>query len=366
MLNFAKKGLRTLVVGRKYLSPETAKLFANEAYNISLLTEGKETAENVFFTKVERDLEMLGITAIEDRLQEGVPEAIEKILSADIKMWVLTGDKKETAQEIGKLSRLVKESMSCVDMCFEDKNIAQIKTFLTEHESSDLSNSYLIVDGSTLTIIFSDPYVSRAFFNFGLLAKSVICCRVSPKQKSKIVSLAKQHAKSICVAIGDGANDVPMLMEASIGVGIRGKEGTQAVMNSDYAIGQFRFLNNLMFVHGRWGYRRLSGFVCYYFYKNIITIVTQFLFSFYTGYSGQLFFPDVLPLAYNAIFSSWPCTFCFCFEKDVPYETSLAYPILFKAGPKKVFLNIKVFWKWIVFATIHGSLIFYGVQIVKK
>lgn len=67
-------------------------------------------------------------------------------------------------------------------------------------------------------------------------ANSVICCRVSPKQKADVVSLAKKQGKYITLSIGDGANDVSMILEAHIGVGIRGKEGTQAVRSADYAI----------------------------------------------------------------------------------------------------------------------------------
>jgi P-type E1-E2 ATPase len=128
--------------------------------------------------------------------------------------------------------------------------------------------------------------MQRKFFNFGCQAASVICCRVSPKQKSDVVGLAKKYGKWITLSIGDGANDVPMIMEAHIGVGIRGKEGSQAVRSADYAIGQFRFLQMLLLVHGRWGYRRVGMFICYYFYKNVILVFCEMWFAFYNGYSG--------------------------------------------------------------------------------
>ena len=172
----------------------------------------------------------------------------------------------------------------------------------------------IVIDGPTLSYVFADPDTSQAFFKFALLASSVICCRVSPKQKADVVSLAKQHGPWITLSIGDGANDVSMILEAHIGVGIRGKEGTQAVRSADYAISQFRYLHRLLLVHGRWGYRRVSWIVCYYFYKNIILVFTEMYFAFYNGFSGQIYFPDWLPMLYNAIWTSWHCLFGYLIE----------------------------------------------------
>jgi P-type E1-E2 ATPase len=154
----------------------------------------------------------------------------------------------------------------------------------------------------------------------------VICCRVSPKQKADVVGLAKKSGKWITLSIGDGANDVPMIMEAHIGVGIRGKEGSQAVRSADYAIGQFKFLQKLILAHGRWGYRRVGIFVCYYFYKNVLLVFCELYFAFYNGFSGQIYFADWLPMLYNAFWTSWPCIFTFVFERDVDSEYSLNYP----------------------------------------
>lgn len=190
----------------------------------------------------------------------------------------------------------------------------------------------------------------------------MICCRVSPKQKADIVGLSKKYDKKITLSIGDGANDVPMIMTAHIGVGIRGKEGSQAVRSADYAIGQFRFLHNLLFVHGRWGYRRVGTFICYYFYKNVLLVFCELWFAFYCGYSGQIFFLDWLPMLYNAFWTSWPCIFTYILERDVGYERSLAYPVLYKAGHKKYYFNFRRFWGWMLTALLHGTMAFFVVQ----
>ena len=219
-------------------------------------------------------------------------------------------------------------------------------------------NYYMIVDGVNLIEILKDKKLALKFFKVGMLCKSVICCRVSPKQKSQVVTLQKSLGSWICLSVGDGANDVPMIMEANIGVGIQGKEGTQAVRSADYAICQFRFLQRLLLVHGRYGYIRISSFICYYFYKNILLVFMEIVFPFFTGFSGTLFFPDILPNMYNSLWTSWPCIFAFSLEKDIGEEKFRHFPILYQAGQSKFYFNLKVFWTWIFYALFHGLLIF--------
>lgn len=197
------------------------------------------------------------------------------------------------------------------------------------------------------------------FFSFALYARSVVCCRVSPKQKASIVKLAKYKKGSISLSIGDGANDVPMIMEANVGVGIRGKEGTQAVRAADYAISQFEFLKHLILIHGRLGYRRVAWVICYYFYKNVLLVFTEIYFAFYCGFSGQIFFADWLPMLYNALWTSLTCLFAFSFERDVMKE-SFKIPQLYEMGQKRQYFSYMIFWKWILLSIYHGIIIFFG------
>lgn len=161
------------------------------------------------------------------------------------------------------------------------------------------------------------------------------------------------------MAVGDGANDVPMIMEAHIGVGIKGKEGTQASRASDYTIGKFKYLLVLTQIHGRYAYRRVSQFICYYFYKNVILVFCELYFVFQNGFSGQMFFPDWLPTLYNALWTSWPCMFTFMFDIDVNKEMTLKNPIFFEAGHKRSYFNFRVFWVYLSKALIHGILCYY-------
>ncbi len=153
------------------------------------------------------------------------------------------------------------------------------------------------------------------------------------------MALCKRNGPWITMAVGDGANDVPMIMEAHIGVGIRGHEGTQAERASDYTLGKFKHLRRLLIIHGRQAYRRISMFICYYFYKNVILVFCELYFTFQNGYSGQMFFADWLPMLYNALWTSWPCMFTFIFDKDVTDDLSLRNPIFVEAGHLRQYFN---------------------------
>jgi magnesium-transporting ATPase (P-type) len=312
-------------------------------------------------------------------------------MNANIRVWVLTGDKKETALEIGKSCKLVlsnnimdeidlanssdehfdsyKEVSSKIDFWFykfyskkEDIEIEQKRMYCDKNfiKGSINKKMFIIIDGKNLTHILSNESLKRKFFRIGLLCTSVICSRVSPSQKSEVVKLAQENGHWITLSIGDGANDVPMIMTANIGIGISGKEGTQAVRSSDYSIGQFQFLSILLFTHGRWGYRRISYFIYYYFYKNILLVFVEVYYAFFNGFSGALFYADFLPLLYNALWTSWPSMFSYCIERDVDSETSLKLPKLYGAGQKRHIFNLRSFWRWILFCLLHGVIIYFG------
>jgi len=233
----------------------------------------------------------------------------------------------------------------------------------------------LIISGEALIYIFKYKILSEKFFKLGLMCRSVICCRVSPKQKSQVVRLVMGMGNWTTLAVGDGTNDVPMIMEANIGVGIQGVEGTQAVRSSDYGICQFKYLQRLILVHGRNGYRRISNFICYYFYKNIILVFAEIYFVYFSGFSGQPFFPDFLPILYNSVWTSWPCIFAYAIESDLVDKTFEKacknklkdknnllgknfeiIPKLYQAGHLKYYFNLKIFWLWLLYAIIHGGL----------
>ena len=225
-------------------------------------------------------------------------------------------------------------------------------------------NYYMIIDGRNLIKILYDDSLALKFFRVGYVCKSVIFCRLSPKQKSEVVSMAKKYYKCIALSIGDGSNDVSMIMEANVGVGIQGFEGSHAVGSADYSILQFRYLKRLLLVHGRYGYRRISLFICFYFYKNAIIMISEFYFSFYNKFSGQVFFLDSLTFFYHVLWTSWPCIFTFSFEKDVDENKFYSFPKLYMAGQTQFYFNKTTFWMWLFYAFAHGSLINFIILLV--
>ena len=244
---------------------------------------------------IEQNLFLLGATAIEDKLQDGVPDTIHTLQEAGIKVWVLTGDRQETAINIGYSCRLLNEDMSLI-ICNEDNHFGT-KSFLeaklhevteareqhSHHGRGDNQNHHedpmaLIIDGRALTFALEKD-IERIFLDLAKRCKAVICCRVSPLQKALVVKLVKKYSHSILLAIGDGANDVSMIQAAHVGVGISGVEGLQAARSADFSISQFRFLRKLLLVHGSWAYQRLSKMIFYFFYKNVALYLTQFWVS---------------------------------------------------------------------------------------
>ena len=380
---FAIEGLRTLVMGQKEISSKDYHEFSN-LYNELQTSNLRDKEEKIFdlYDQYEMGLEYVGASAIEDKLQDKVPETIAKLMSANIRVWVLTGDKQETAIEIAKSCQLIQKGMEVVILTIkgiqkskfdEWRNTLKemISEFKLKHKIRDedagkgfknvnpRDNLAIVIDGPTLEIILGVKEIELEFFSFALYAKSVVCCRVSPKQKAMVVKLSKYKKGSISLSVGDGANDVPMIMQANIGVGIRGKEGTQAVRSADYAISQFMFLQKLILVHGRLGYRRVAWVICYYFYKNILLVFTEIYFAFYNGFSGQIYFADWLPMLYNALWTSLTWLFAFSFEKDVMKET-YKIPSLYAAGQKREYFSYLTFWKWVFLSIYHGMIIFFG------
>lgn len=211
-------------------------------------------------------MKYLGTTFIEDELQDDVKETIEMLKDANIKIWMITGDKKETAISCAVDSGLMKS--------FDDEDVLCIEGRKFDEEISE-------VDATSY--------------------KSVIIYRSTPKQKSQIAKFFKNNKKNT-LAIGDGNNDVPMLLTANVGVGILGKEGNQAGISADFAVPDFKSLKFLIFIHGRYNFIRFSKVTLNALYKNIYLIIIQYLYNFFTGFSGKPIYNNFFLNYYNVFF----------------------------------------------------------------
>ncbi|EYE99892.1 aminophospholipid-translocating P4-type ATPase DNF3 [Aspergillus ruber CBS 135680] len=359
--DFATEGLRTLLYGHRYLDEATYENW-KKAYHeaCTSLTDRQEKIEKVG-EEIEQHLELTGATAIEDKLQKGVPEAIDKLRRANIKLWMLTGDKRETAINVGHSCRLVRDYSTVVILDQENGDVEQSIVKLTvDITKGVVAHSVLVVDGQTLLMIEADATLRVRFLNLAILVDSVICCRASPKQKAFLVkSIRLQVKDSVTLAIGDGANDIAMIQEAHVGIGITGKEGLQAARISDYSIAQFRFLLKLLLCHGRWNYIRACKYTLGTFWKEMLFYLTQALYQRWNGYTGTSLYESWSLSMFNTLFTSLAVIFLGIFTKDLAAPTLLAVPELYNKGQRHAGFNIKLFLGWTFMAACEAMIIYF-------
>ncbi|KAL5341511.1 hypothetical protein BJX70DRAFT_358989 [Aspergillus crustosus] len=374
---FAREGLRTLCVADRELSEEEYRTWSKE-HDIAAaaLTDREEKLENVA-SAIEQDLMLIGGTAIEDKLQDGVPGTISLLAEAGIKLWVLTGDKVETAINIGFSCNLLTNEMELIVFNIAEDQRAQASRELDEHlRKFGLTGSdeellaarqdhtppavthAVVIDGETLKLMLTDEMKQR-FLLLCKQCKSVLCCRVSPAQKAAVVRLVKEGLNIMALSIGDGANDVAMIQAADVGVGIIGEEGRQAAMSADYAIGQFRFLQRLVLVHGRYSYRRLGETIANFFYKNLVWTFALFWYSIYNDFDGSYLFDYTYIVLVNVAFTSLPVILMGIFDQDVDDKVSLAVPQLYMRGIERLEWSQTKFWLYMLDGFYQSVICFY-------
>ncbi|XP_035895960.1 phospholipid-transporting ATPase ID isoform X7 [Anopheles stephensi] len=462
---FAGEGLRTLVLAERRLTKEFYDSWLVRQREAALSLDGREDKLGAIYEEIECDMQLVGVTAIEDKLQDGVPQTIANLQLAGIKIWVLTGDKQETAINIGYSCQLLTDDMVdvfVIDGITKSEVEQQLRKYMDSlrivntyhpanvqkansmqqqtaavggsseasavtangaHSSSsgpmvDIQNTsppsvsvvtfrwdnrhkYTSIGGSeeapdsvncsnysdgfekgepTLTDIDENTGVALVINGHSLVhcltseleskfleiashCKAVICCRVTPLQKAMVVELIKRAKNAVTLAIGDGANDVSMIKAAHIGVGISGQEGMQAVLASDYSIAQFKFLERLLLVHGRWSYYRMCKFLRYFFYKNFAFTLCHFWYAFFCGFSAQTVFDPMFISVYNLFYTSLPVLALGIFEQDVSDKSSVDYPKLYAPGITNALFNTTEFIRSVlhgIFSSLILFLIPYG------
>eukprot|EP00760_Papus_ankaliazontas_P014969 PhM_4_TR16204/c0_g1_i1/m.42219/K14802/DRS2, ATP8A; phospholipid-transporting ATPase len=366
---FALDGLRTLCITRRRLSEAEYT-----AWNSKVVAVNQSKAEDmedqiaVLADEIETNLELLGVTAVEDKLQEGVPACIHTMLRASIQVWVLTGDKVETAVNIAMACSLLDSSMNVYTIVGGEKDTIMnlIQASYAEASSNPSSENGVAIDGAALFHALEQedavgPKTNGDFLNLALQCAAVVCCRVSPKQKAQVVHLVRYKKRTLTLAIGDGANDVSMIKEAHIGVGIAGgMEGQQAVLASDYSIAQFRFLQRLLLVHGRLDFIRISKLIPYSYYKNVSFALTNYWYQFFAGFSGQKFAEDNYTNFWNILFTAFPIMALAVFDKDVrDHDLAFYFPTMYVHGQKSPDFNSRVFALWMLDAIAMSFILFF-------
>uniref|UniRef100_A0AAR2LFG2 Phospholipid-transporting ATPase n=1 Tax=Pygocentrus nattereri TaxID=42514 RepID=A0AAR2LFG2_PYGNA len=382
---FAGEGLRTLVLAYKDLDEDYFSEWLQRHHEASTALEGREDKLNELYEEIEKDLLLIGASAVEDKLQDGVSQTIEQLAKADIKIWVLTGDKQETAENIGYSCNLLREEMTDVfivaahsteDVRRELRNArAKMRPNAGEDAffipESILGNDPKVVQDETVNGEFGlvinghslayalESSMELEFLRTACMCKTVMCCRVTPLQKAQVVELVKKYKQAVTLAIGDGANDVSMIKAAHIGVGISGQEGMQAVLSSDFSFAQFRFLQRLLLVHGRWSYLRMCKFLRYFFYKNFTFTFVHFWYAFFCGFSAQTVYDQSFIALYNLVYTSLPVLGMALFDQDVNDGWSLEFPQLYVPGQLSLYFSKTAFMKCALHSCYSSLVLFF-------
>ncbi|EMD38048.1 hypothetical protein CERSUDRAFT_113198 [Gelatoporia subvermispora B] len=401
---FAGEGLRTLTLAWKVIPEDVYEEWAEEYHHAITSLKNREDNVDAACEKLEQDLELLGATAIEDRLQDGVPETIADLKEAGIKIWVATGDKLETAIAIGHSTNLIQRDNNIIIVrgsglksvwsqmytavqdffptsgILEEEGVSEDPTTslpspsmgyplhrvntgvsdIVGHNNGERPGGFvLVIDGAALGSALDDERSKYLLLRLAMQCEGVICCRVSPLQKALVVRLVKDGLGAMTLAIGDGANDVSMIQAADVGVGISGEEGLQAVNSSDYAIGQFRFLKRLLLVHGHWSYARNGNMIVNFFYKNIICIGVLWWFQIYCAWSSEYVMEYTYLLFWNTFWTIAPPIAMGLFDRIADDHVLMALPELYRPSREGKYFGMGLFLVYMFDGVVQSALVFF-------
>ncbi|POR36537.1 Phospholipid-transporting ATPase [Tolypocladium paradoxum] len=366
--DFATEGLRTLLYAQKFVSEQDYRVWKKVYEDATTSLTNRQDRIEAAGDMIEQSFDLVGATAIEDKLQQGVPETIDRLRRANIKIWMLTGDKRETAINIAHSARICRPGSDLYVLDVTKSPLESQLVALAEDLLAGSVHSVVVIDGQTLSVVEKSAELSKKFFAIMILVDSVICCRASPAQKALLVRTVRSRLgafkgkdrRGLTLAIGDGANDLAMIQASHVGIGISGKEGLQAARVADYAIAQFRFLQRLLLVHGRWNYVRTAKFILCTFWKEMFFYLPTAAYLGYNGYTGTSLYHSTSLTVFNTLFTSL-CTICMgIWEQDLRAETLLAVPELYVYGQRNMGLNIWKYVRWMLLAAVEGVIAWYG------
>ncbi|XP_068951101.1 probable phospholipid-transporting ATPase IIB isoform X5 [Petaurus breviceps papuanus] len=356
--NMAREGLRTLVVAKKSLTEEQYQDFENRYSQAKLSIHDRTLKVAAVVESVEREMELLCLTGVEDQLQADVRPSLEMLRNAGIKIWMLTGDKLETATCIAKSSHLVSRTQDIhIFRPVTNRGEAhlELNAFRRKHDCA------LVIAGDSLEVCLK--YYEHELVELACQCPAVVCCRCSPTQKAHIVKLLQQHTGKRTCAIGDGGNDVSMIQAADCGIGIEGKEGKQASLAADFSITQFKHIGRLLMVHGRNSYKRSAALGQFVMHRGLIISTMQAVFSSVFYFASVPLYQGFLMVGYATIYTMFP-VFSLVLDQDVKPEMALLYPELYKDLTKGRSLSFKTFLIWVLISIYQGGILMCGALVL--
>jgi phospholipid-translocating ATPase len=350
--NMAREGLRTLVVGRRKLTPIQYEAFSESYKEASLALQDRDAGVAAVIKRhLEHDLELLGVTGVEDRLQKDVKPSLELLRNAGVKIWMLTGDKIETARCVAVSARLVARGQHI-------QTISKLRHKSQAQDALDLlrsrTDSCLLIDGESLALMLS--YFQQQFVSVTVQLPAVIACRCSPTQKADVANLIRKYTKKRVCCIGDGGNDVSMIQAADVGIGIVGKEGRQASLAADFSVTQFCHLTKLLVWHGRNSYKRSAKLAQFIIHRGLIISVCQTMYNIAGHFDPKALFRDWLLVGYATVYTTAP-VFSLVLDRDVDEKLANLYPELYKELKTGQSLSYKTFFAWVLVSVYQGIVI---------
>ncbi|KAI8440532.1 hypothetical protein MSG28_001780 [Choristoneura fumiferana] len=360
---YSRAGLRTLVMAKRTMQPALWEEWLAGHARAAEIGEGREKRLRDSLARLESALTLVGATGVEDRLQEDVPRTVRALLDAGIVVWVLTGDKPETAINIAYSAALFSQSDRLLHLMSRDKEHAEstIKSYLgLSGAELGAGGRALVVDGRTLTYILDRRSgLVAPFLSLARRCSAVLCCRATPLQKAYIVKAVKEELGVTTLAIGDGANDVSMIQTADVGVGLSGQEGRQAVMASDFALPRFKFVERLLLVHGHWCYDRLARMILYFFLKNATFVFMVFWYQLYCGFSSAVMIDQLHMMTYNLVFTAFPPLVIGAYDRVAPAGLLSERPGLYSASRRGLAYRTHSFWAVLAESVYISVVIFF-------
>ncbi|KAL7399090.1 hypothetical protein ABVT39_020122 [Epinephelus coioides] len=352
--NMAREGLRVLVVSKKSLTEEQYQDFEARYVQAKLSVHDRSLKVATVIESLEMEMELLCLTGVEDQLQTDVRPTLEILRNAGIKVWMLTGDKLETATCTAKNAHLITRNQDIHifrPVTTRGEAHLELNAFRRKHDCA------LVISGDSLEVCLK--YYEYEFMELACQCPAVVCCRCTPTQKAQIVRLLQERTGKLTCAVGDGGNDVSMIQEADCGVGVEGKEGKQASLAADFSVTQFQHLGRLLMVHGRNSYKRSAALSQFVIHRSLCISAMQAVFSSVFYFASVPLYQGFLTIGYSTVYTMFP-VFSLVLDKDVKSEVAMLYPELYKDLLKGRPLSFKTFLIWVLISIYQGSIIMYG------
>ncbi|XP_039695283.1 putative phospholipid-transporting ATPase IIB isoform X3 [Pteropus medius] len=356
--NMAREGLRTLVVAKRVLTEEQYQDFESRYTQAKLSVHDRTLKVAAVVESLEREMQLLCVTGVEDRLQADVRPTLEMLRNAGIKIWMLTGDKLETATCIAKSSHLVSRTQDTHifrPVSSRGEAHLELNAFRRKQDCA------LVLSGDSLEVCLR--YYEHELMELACQCPAVVCCRCSPTQKARIVKLLQTHTHKRTCAIGDGGNDVSMIQAADCGIGIEGKEGKAASLAADFSITQFAHVGRLLMVHGRRSYKRSAALGQFVMHRGLLISTMQAVFSSVFYFASVPLYQGFLMVGYATVYTMFP-VFSLVLDQDVKPEVAMLYPELYKDLTKGRSLSFKTFLVWVLISVYQGGILMYGALVL--